>query len=167
MRFQFFPRSTAVGKEISEVIACFERNAELIRSETNNFTSDQVLKLLCADLKQIGFTVETGKKRLEKISVPVLFGFNNRIDKAFNADAVSGDGRIVIEVEAGRAVDNNQFLKDIFQASMMYGVEILIIAVRNDYRGTDDFSKIYTFLETMYISNRITLPLKGILLIGY
>ena len=30
-------------------------------------------------------------------------------DKSFNADALSKDGKIVIEVEAGRAVDNNQF----------------------------------------------------------
>jgi hypothetical protein len=96
-----------------------------------------------------------------------LFGLNNKIDKSFNADALSADGKIVIEVEAGRAVDNNQFLKDIFQASMMFGVEYLVIAVRNDYRGGDDFQKIYAFLETMYISSRITLPLNGILLIGY
>ena len=41
----------------------------------------------------------------------MLFGLNDQIDKSFNADAVSSDGKIVIEVEAGRAVDNNQFLK--------------------------------------------------------
>ena len=120
-----------------------------------------------ADLSDSNFTVETGKKDENKIKVPVLFGLNNKIDKSFNADALSADGKIVIEVEAGRAVDNNQFLKDIFQASMMFGVEYLVIAVRNDYRGGDDFQKIYAFLETMYISSRITLPLNGILLIGY
>ena len=103
----------------------------------------------------------------QKINVPVLFGLNNANDKYFNADALSDDGKIVIEVEAGRAVDNNQFLKDIFQACMMFDVEYLIIAVRNNYRGADDFAKIYAFLETMYVSNRIILPLKGILLIGY
>ena len=90
-----------------------------------------------------------------------------QIDKSFNADALSSDGKIVIEVEAGRAVANNQFLKDIFQACMMFKVEYLIIAVRNDYRGSDDFLKIYTFLETLYISSRLHLPLNGILLIGY
>ena len=50
---------------------------------------------------------------------------------------------------------------------MMYGVEFLILAVRNDYRGNNDFEKVYTFLETLYISNRLVLPLKGIILIGY
>ena len=97
----------------------------------------------------------------------MLFGLNNNIDKYFNADAVSSDGSIVIEVEAGRAVDNNQFLKDIFQACMMHEVEYLVLAVRNVYRNNKDFERIFVFLETLYISNRLQLPLKGILLIGY
>jgi hypothetical protein len=80
---------------------------------------------------------------------------------------VSIDGKIVIEVEAGRATDNNQFLKDIFQACMMHEVEYLVIAVRQVYRSQNDFEKIFTFLETLYISNRLRLPLRGILLIGY
>jgi len=101
------------------------------------------------------------------IDVPVLFGVDNRIDKSFYADALSKDGRIVIEVEAGRAVVNNQFLKDIFEACMMFEVEYLILAVRNLYLSSKDFEKCYNFLETLYISNRLQLPLKGILLIGY
>ena len=113
------------------------------------------------------FTVETGKTRGKKIPVPVLFGLNNSIDKFFNADGISNDGRVVLEVEAGRAVANFAFLKDVFQACMMHGVEFLILAVRNDYRGGDDFGQVYTFLETLYISSRLALPLKGIILIGY
>ncbi len=167
LRYQFFPRSIAVTQNISEIVQCFQRNFEKINSDNNNYSSNKVLEILSADLSDTNFTVETGKKDENKIKVPVLFGLNNKIDKSFNADALSVDGKIVIEVEAGRAVDNNQFLKDIFQASMMFGVEYLVLAVRNDYRGGDDFQKIYTFLETMYISNRITLPLNGILLIGY
>ncbi|MDY5123375.1 MAG: hypothetical protein SPE59_06210 [Treponema sp.] len=50
---------------------------------------------------------------------------------------------------------------------MMFDVEYLVLAVRNIYRTHADFNIIHTFLETMYISNRIKLPLKGILLIGY
>jgi len=87
--------------------------------------------------------------------------------RSFNADAVSSDGKIVLEVEAGRAVDINLFLKDIFQACIMFGVEYLVIAVLNNHRGADDFANIYAFLETLYVSNRLKLPLNGILLIGY
>ena len=99
--------------------------------------------------------------------MPVLFGENNSNDQSFNADGISNDDKIVLEVEAGRAVANYAFLKDIFQACMMHDVEFLILAVRNDYRGSDDFEKVYTFLETLYISGRLVLPLKGITLIGY
>ncbi len=50
---------------------------------------------------------------------------------------------------------------------MMHEVEYLVIAVRQFYRSQNDFEKIYTFLETLSISNRLKLPLRGILLIGY
>ncbi len=50
---------------------------------------------------------------------------------------------------------------------LMWEVEYLVIAVRNVYRKHKDFEIIHTFLETLYISNRLHLPLKGILLIGY
>jgi hypothetical protein len=167
IRFQFFPRSHGINDEIQDVIKCFEASLDDITSAEHELTSNEVLAFLRPHLEKIGFKVESGKSKDQKISVPVLFGLDNKVDKSFNADAVSSDGKVVIEVEAGRAVDNNQFLKDIFQACMMYEVEYLVIAVRNLYRGSDDFSKIYAFLETLYISNRLRLPLKGILLIGY
>ena len=167
LNYKFFPRSNALIKEIEDVINCFSAEYDKIDSETHNLKSDEVLRTIAQHLMKIGFTVETGKSSSEKIIIPVLFGMNNRVDKAFNADALSGDGKIVIEVEAGRATENNQFLKDLFQACMMFNVEYLVLAVRNDYRGHKDFEIIYTFLETLYISNRIKLPLKGILLIGY
>ena len=78
---------------------------------------------------------------------------------------------MVIEVEAGRAVVNNQFLKDLFQASMMQGIRYLGIAVRRTYRKggrqSKDYAQVVTFFETLYASNRLDLPLKGVLLIGY
>lgn len=167
IRFQFFPRSHGITPEIAEVIRCFQLEDENIKSPDFNLTSNEVLEIVKPRLQEIDFLVEEGKTRDKKIHVPVLFGINNSIDKSFHADAVSKNGKIVIEVEAGRAVDNNQFLKDIFQACMMFEVEYLIIAARNNYRDADDFIKIHTFLETLYISSRLSLPLKGILIIGY
>ena len=43
---------------------------------------------------------------------------------------------------------------------MMHGVEYLVLAVRNDYQGNDDFRKVHSFLETLYISSPIQLPLR-------
>lgn len=167
IKFQFFPRSQGITPEIEAVVNCFKSSEKDIGSESKTLSSDVVLSKVRQGLESHGFRVESGKTKDKKIGVPVLFGIDNKIDKSFNADAISSDGKIVIEVEAGRAVDNNQFLKDIFQACMMFGVEYLVIAVRNNYRGADDFTKIYTFLETLYVSNRLQLPLKGVLLIGY
>lgn len=167
LNYQLFPRSVSITKEIQSIIDCFSAEYEKIDSSSNNHKSDEVLKIIAPHLIKLNFSVETGKSIENKINVPVLFGRNNNIDKCFNADALSEDGRIVIEVEAGRATENNQFLKDLFQACMMFNVEYLVIAVRNIYRTHNDFEIVYTFLETLYISNRIQLPLKGILLIGY
>lgn len=167
LNYQLFPRSTGITPQIQEVINCFEKTYNQIGSPDNELKSDEVLSLLRPLLEEIDFTVETGKTKNQKNHVPVLYGKNNSVDQFFNADAISNDGRIVLEVEAGRAYVNNSFLKDIFQASMMQEVEYLILAVRNKYRKSDDFDKIFTFLETLYISNRIILPLKGITLIGY
>lgn len=152
---------------MQEIISCFEKEFSNINSSDYNLSSNEVLSVLRPHLQNKSFIVETGKAKDSKIGVPVLFGLNNKVDKYFNADAVSKDGKIVIEIEAGRAVDNNQFLKDIFQACMMFDVEYLVLAVRNDYRNSDDFGKVYAFLETLYVSNRLHLPLKGIMLIGY
>jgi hypothetical protein len=167
LKYQLFPRSISVLPEIKEVINCFENNYDKIKSPENKLSSNDVLKAIRSSLEKIDFKVESGKTQTDKIKIPVLFSLNNKIDKFFDADAVSEDQRIVIEVEAGRAYVNNQFLKDIFQACMMPNVEYLILAVRNDYRGNDNFKSIFAFLETLYINSRLQLPLKGIVLVGY
>lgn len=167
LQYQLFPRSFGITSEVDDVIKCFQNNYTKIKSPENNLNSDGVLKAISSDLKLLNFKVEESKAKDDKIKVPVLFGLNNRIDKFFDADAVSSDGKIVLEVEAGRAYVNNQFLKDVFQACMMPSVDYLILAVRNDYRGNNDFSKVFQFFETLYINGRLQLPLKGIVLIGY
>ncbi len=167
IRYLFFPRSRGVTEEIQKVIDCFKVVENEIDSSTKNLVSNDVLTVVRPHIERNGYKVEKGKSDEEKIDVPVLFGQDNKIDKSFYADALSSDGRIVIEVEAGQATENHRFLKDIFEACMMFDVEYLVLAVRNIYRKHDDFQRIFTFLETMYISNRLQLPLKGILLIGY
>lgn len=174
INFQYFPRSRGVDKELQSIIDVF-KHVDEAKDANAHLASNDMLALVRPELETLGFLVEKGKGKDDKIPVPVLFGENNEVDKSFFADAQSADGRKVLEVEAGRAVFNNQFLKDIFQACMMHEVEILVIAVLNEYhfnvKGKEhvsyDFQTIKTFLETMYISNRLHLPLKGILIIGY
>jgi hypothetical protein len=164
----YFPRSSPSPEFGLSIVALFEEVADAIDSSTTvNQSSNTVMEKLRPGLEKIGFRVEKGKTTEGKIVVPVLFGRKGKILKCFNADAHAGKMGWVLEVEAGRAVDNNQFLKDIFQACMMHDVLHLAIAVRNIYRGSDDFAKVESFLETLYVSGRLQLPLKGILLIGY
>jgi hypothetical protein len=79
---------------------------------------------------------------------------------------IRGTGTL-LEIEAGRGVTNNQFLKDFFQACVMYNVNYFAVAVRKLYRRNKDFEALNTFFDVLYASGRLTLPLKGILIIGY
>ena len=100
LRYQLFPRSVGITEQIQEVIKCFELVYDEIKSPENELKSDEVLQILRPRLENIEFTIEKGKARGQKIHVPVLFGQNNSIDQSFNADGISNDGRIVLEVEA-------------------------------------------------------------------
>lgn len=141
-----------------------------ISSAEYDLNSDEVLARCRKALEGRGFRVESGKRRSDKISVPVLFGENGSVEKSFDADAHDAQRRMVLEIEAGRAVANNQFLKDLFQACMMHDVEYLGIAVRQVYEGggaSKDYERVVTFIDTLYASRRLSLPLAGIVVIGY
>jgi hypothetical protein len=139
----------------------------IVVSDKYNHNSNSVLENIRLGLEQINYLVEKSKTNSDKIKVPVLFGPNGKLEKYFDADGYNIETKTVIEVEAGRAVTNYQFLKDLFQACMMYEVDFLVIAVRKDYRGNKDFQNVITFFETLYASGRLVLPLNGILIIGY
>ncbi|MBA7584000.1 hypothetical protein ES708_25952 [subsurface metagenome] len=50
---------------------------------------------------------------------------------------------------------------------MMPEVKHLVTAVRNEYRKSKDFNQVKRYYDTLYTSNRLKLPLKGVLIIGY
>lgn len=163
----YFPKSDEPPPFVREVVGVFEGCEKELHDHGTQLKSDGVLALLCPGLQALGFHVETGKKAAEKIRVPVLFGRNGAVEKAFEADAWHETQKMVVEIEAGRGYLNNQFLKDLFQACMMRDVDYCGIAVRNRYIDSNDFENVAAFFETLYASNRMRLPLKGLLLIGY
>lgn len=167
INWQFFPKSRIIPEHLKNVLTVFNTNEGSISSDAHNFGSNQVLEFVRKDLEKLEFQIEKSKKSIDKIKVPVLFGQNGKLEKYFDADGYNRINKTVIEVEAGRAVTNYQFLKDLFQACMMYEVDYLIIAVRKDYRGNPDFQNVITFFDTLYASGRLQLPLMGILIIGY
>ena len=167
IQYQYFPKSCNVPAELQPLIRIFSEKEDVITSSKYQLSSNEVLHILSDDIIELGYQVETSKKAIDKIKVPVLFGRNGSLEKYFEADCYNQKAKVVIEIEAGRAVTNYQFLKDIFQACVMHEVDYLTIAVRNVYRKQRDFDIVSNFLEVLYASNRLELPLKGILLIGY
>lgn len=165
--WQFFPKSRIIPEHLENVLFVFELKENSISSSTHNYGSNEVLENVRSELEKLEFQIEKSKKSNDKIKVPVLFGQNGKLEKYFDADGYNKSNKTVIEVEAGRAVTNYQFLKDLFQACMMYEVDYLVIAVRSNYRGNPDFQNVITFFDTLYASGRLQLPLKGILIIGY
>jgi hypothetical protein len=168
IQWQYYPKSASSPEHLTDVVGVFKGHAARISSDKRREQhSNAVLAVVADDLGQLGYRVEKGKRRVQKVTVPVLFGRNGEAEKSFDADAYHEGLATVVEVEAGRAVVNNQFLKDLFQASMMEGVDYCVIAVRNTYNNSKDFEMVCRYMDTMYASDRLRLPLRGILIIGY
>ena len=168
--WQHFPKHSPCPEGLRLVTECFKDVQEDISSLNDvniGQESNAVLKKVRDGLVQIGFNVESSKTKEGKISIPVLFKENGQVDVKFEADAYHPGEKIVLEVEAGRGVTNYQFLKDLFQACVMQDVDYFAVAIRQDYRGNNDYKKVVGFFDTIFASNRLTLPLKGILIIGY
>lgn len=166
--WQYFPKSVTCPKNLVDVVKVFENSSNKIVSRENvGQVSNDVLAHVRGGLESLGFLVESGKTSESKIRIPVLYGPNGKPEKSFDADAYHPDQKIVLEVEAGRAVTNYQFLKDLFQACVMQDVDYAVIAVRQDYRGSDDYGKVISFIDTLYASTKLQLPLKGLLIVGY
>lgn len=167
INWMYFPKNQPLDSVSRQVVAAFENIADSVDSFCFQYKSDEVLAAVRPGLEALGFAVEKSKKSDDLVAVPVLYGVNGKIEKSFEADGYLPAAGYVVEVEAGRAVVNFQFLKDFFEACTMVGVDTLCIAVRNKYRVFNDFDRVCKFFESMYASDRLGIPLSGLLIIGY
>ena len=187
INWSYFPKTDPIPQGLKEAINIFEKNFKEIdtitaegiiasiiaksskkRKEISEaLESDDVLKVVTQDFLDANYKIETSKKKTDKIRIPVLFGEKGSIAQAFEPDGWHDENKIVLEIERGRAYANHQFLKDIFEASVMINIDYLVLAVSNLYKESKDYEKIVNWLDTLYATNRIKLSLKGILLIGY
>ena len=167
INWQFFPKCKDASSLLKAVVRCFEDGEPEIASENHTCQSNEVLEHVRPYLERIGFRVETGRRMEQKIRVPVLFGLDGTPEKSFDVDAYHEGSKVVLEVEAGRGVLNHQFLKDFFEACIMSNVDYLVLAIRKIYGTRHDFEKVVTFFDTFYASGRMSIPLEGILVIGY
>jgi len=165
--WQTFPRSARPPETVSTLVSIFQNHHSALGSLEHNLQSNDVLGIVADDLRVAGFKVELSKAADDKIAVPVLYGLNGKVEKSFHADAFHPLDGVVLEVEAGRAMDNNQILKDLFQACMMQDAQHLVICLRNVYRRNRDFEKALVWFDTLYASQRLRLPLSTVTLVGY
>jgi hypothetical protein len=110
--------------------------------------------------------VESGKKKSERIALPVLYSETGKCTKLFCPDAYHETKGFLVEVEAGSAVDGGNFALAFIKALAIPKVDYLCIAVRQRYNRKKDYEIVKAIIEAVY-ANRVTSPLKGILVVGY
>ena len=178
IQFHCFPRTKPPPPFALSVVKVFEAHAATISTRVLNkgLTSDGVLRVLAADLKAIGFEVETGKAKGSKIDRPVFFGPNGEPTLGYQIDGFHPGNRCGIEIEAGRAWMGNAIYRDLVQAMVMVDVDHLVLAVANAYKFNNkklgktvtslDFKNAVEVADALYGHTRIGMPY-GLTIIGY
>ncbi|HEX5375268.1 MAG TPA: hypothetical protein VFW48_03840 [Solirubrobacterales bacterium] len=173
--WKYYPPRARPPQWVEGIIESFATVQPEIDSGAIRIESDKALAALRPALVSLGFQVEAGKKKADKIRRPVLFGEFGREDLAYEVDAFHPETGIAMEVEAGRGARGNAVYRDLVQTSLLVDARYLALAVQITYRhksgGKDVVVQSYRdtrhLLDAIYASNRLHLPLEGILLVGY
>jgi len=169
----WYPSTSAPPEWVEQIADVFHNSQENIDSvEIQGLKSDGVLAEITDGLEQIGFEIETGKNKKEKILRPVLFGENGIPRVTYEVDGVHDELGIVLEVEAGRGWMGNALYRDLIRTSLIVNAQYLVLGMMNEYRyGNNATNRSYDQakdqLDAIYASGRLQLPFEGILLIGY
>ena len=168
----YFPPRDAPPAWVEELIGVVTVAKPAIDSRSHTgVNSDSVLAEIRPGLLGLGYRVEAGKKRNDKIQLPVLFGEHGVPPFHYEVDAFHESLGILVEIEAGRGWTNGAFYRDLIRGSLIVGARYLAIGVMLEYRGgggkQQDYRLCRDQLEAIYASNRLQLPLEGVLLFGY
>lgn len=176
VRFTSFPRTEPPPQFIPNIVEVFRSAETQIGSEalTKGLTSDAVLTVLHPQLETLGFQIEKGKSRDQKIDRPVFFGENGVPTLRYQIDAYHPGWRCGLEVEAGRAWMGNAVYRDMIQALVMVQVDHLVLAVSNVYKyqsggksaRSTDYANTCDVADALYLHTRVRLPY-GLTVIGY
>lgn len=170
--WQFYPSRSAPPLWARDIAGVFTAVKPAIDSRSNSgVNSDTALAALRPGLEQLGFEVESSKQKAGKIFRPVLFEEQGRPLVAYEVDGYHPDHRAVLEVEAGRGAANNADYRDLVRTSLMVDADFLILAMMLEYHSAGSvmlsYKRTRDRLDAIYASERIKLPFKGVLLIGY
>ena len=176
IRFSTFPRTQTPPDFLSEVIAVFDLHLPEIGTvhREKGLTSNETLAVLRPDLVALGFGVEAGKRRQDKIRRPVFFGENAQPDLQYDVDAWHPTWRAGLEVEAGRSWMGNAIYRDLIQALVMVEMDHLLLAVPQSYSykstgkmmASKDYEKTTSVAQALYGHTRIIMPF-SLCVIGY
>ena len=176
INYHFFPRTEPPPEFVGQVVTAFESHLSTISTVDldKGLTSDEVLAAIRPDLIGLGFDVESGKARDQKIERPVFYGEQGQPTLKYEIDAYHTGWRCGLEVEAGRAWMGNAVYRDLVQAMVMVQVDILALAVPLSYKyksggretSSNDFNNTRNVAEALIGHSRFTLPYK-LLLFGY
>jgi hypothetical protein len=175
--WDYFPRNARPPEWVEPFIAnvrAAEQSISTVERKTG-LDSDHVLQHLAAGLRELGFAVESGKKASERIRRPVLFGSNGWAAVSYEIDAFHDAHGIVVEVEAGRGARGNATYRDIIRTSLIVDAQYLVLLLPVAYRHVSGgrevsvraYKECADLLSALYASQRLPLPFRGVLLVGY
>ena len=85
-------------------------------------------------LRDLGFSVEAGRDKGQRLERPVFYGENGTPEVRYMIDGYHAGWRCGLKAEAGRAWMANAVYRDLVQATVMVDVDHLVLAVPNGYR---------------------------------
>jgi len=170
--WKYYPSRNPAPSWVGGVLEAFAGAADSIDSHSRiGVSSDVVLAAVRPALMQVGFDVEASKAKADKITRPVLFGENGSVLVQYDVDGYHPKHRIVLEVEAGRGAASNADYRDLVRASLMVDVSYLVLAMMLTYKGGGQNVRSYEVarsrIDAIFASERLALPLEGVLLVGY
>lgn len=171
-QWKFYPSRSPAPEWVVDVVAAFTASGPQLDSRLNHgVTSDAALAVLRPALVSLGFEIEASKTKVDKIWRPVLFGEVGRPLVAYEVDGFHAEHGIVLEVEAGRGAAGNADYRDLIRTSLIVDAEYLVLGMMLEYRTGKmtmrSYERTREQIDAIYASERLKLPFKGILLIGY
>lgn len=172
----YYPTSDTPPDWVHAFLGVVAAGRDAIASVTvDGLTSDVVLAHLRPGLVGLGFEVEAGKLKTQRIRRPVLFGEGGKERVAYEIDAVHDENGIVVEVEAGRGARGNAVYRDLVRTSLIVGARFLALGLMQEYRhqsggraiSVSSYQETKDQLDAIYASGRLVLPFEGVLVFGY
>jgi hypothetical protein len=166
-RWRYFPAWEPPAPWVEPLVGAVAGARDQVDSTVQNYESNEVLARMAPGMEGLGYQVERGKRRDEKLFRPVFFGEAGAHSKSYDIDAYHPEDRVAVEVEAGRSIVNNAIYKDLVVMCLMADVDFGAVAVPLAYRKGSPYLGAVRAFEPIFASPRFNMPLKGFLVLGY